>query len=113
MSIDPRPFSEIEQRILTVVLDEIIPTSADAKLPGAGQAGVIAYVDRVLQRMPDLRAMVIQGLADLDAAVRVRHGRAFAALTAADRAALLVEVARHGAAHPAPLQPHQSHAVGR
>lgn len=84
-------FSADERRVLALVLDEIVPPSGDGKLPGAGQADVIDYVDRVLGRMTDLRSMVTQGLVELDEAARGRHGQAFTDLGGAERAALLSE----------------------
>lgn len=90
MSSDAR-FSDAQRRILSLVLDGIIPPSGDGRLPGAGEAGVVDYVDRVLGRMKDLREMVTQGLVDLDEAARARHGKGFTELSVADRAALLSE----------------------
>ena len=84
-------FSDNERRILTLVLDAIIPPSSDGRLPGAGEAGVADYLDRALRALTDLRAMVTQGLAELDSAARSRHGSAFAALAEPERAALLSE----------------------
>jgi hypothetical protein len=73
------------------VFDVIIPPSGDGKLPGAGEAGVVDYVDHVLGRMPELRAMVTQGLFDLEEGARDRHGVRFTELARADRGALLGE----------------------
>jgi hypothetical protein len=84
-------FSDDETRVLSLVLDEIIPPSPERGLPGAGEAGVVAYVERVLRTLPDLRSLVTQGLADLDALARSRHGRRFTALPRADRQVLLAD----------------------
>jgi hypothetical protein len=84
-------FSDHQKRVLSCVLDEIIPPSGDGKFPGAGQAGVAEYLDRVLRRMPDLRAMVTQGLADLEGASHNRYGQEFVDLARDARAALLNE----------------------
>jgi hypothetical protein len=75
-----RGFSADEMRLLAGVLDEIIPPSDDGRLPGAGQVGVAADVDRALRSLPDLRAMITQGLADLDGLARTQHGRSFTEL---------------------------------
>jgi hypothetical protein len=84
-------FSDAERSVLTLVLDAIIPASSDGKLPGAGEAGVADYIDRVLRTMTDLLAMVTDGLAELERSARERHGRAFTALDPDQRAALLSE----------------------
>lgn len=86
-----RAFSADEKRVLAVVLNEIIPPSADGKLPGAGEAGVADYLERALRAMPELRAMVTEGLAALDGAARSRHGRGFGDLGPDQRTTLLGE----------------------
>jgi hypothetical protein len=78
-------------RTLALVLDVIIPPDAAHGMPGAGEAGVAPYLDRILASLPDLRAMVEQGLIDVEAQAHERHGRAFAALTPDERATLLAE----------------------
>jgi hypothetical protein len=78
-------------RDLAAVLDEIIPPSADGRLPGAGEAGVADHVVRALGALPDLRSAVVEGLADLDRAARLRHDRRFATLAPPERQALLAE----------------------
>ena len=85
-------FSADEQRLLASVLDEIIP-SGDGKLPAAGQLGVASYIDEALQNTPDLKSMIVQGLADLDNAARRRNAQGFAALPREDKLQLLNEQA--------------------
>ena len=89
MADAPIEFSSAERRALACVLDAIIPPSADGRLPGAGMAGVAAHVERTLRTLPDLRAMVVDGLRDLDAQARAQRDRAFVELGAADRAGLV------------------------
>ncbi len=84
-------FTEDEQRTLASVLDEIIPPSVDGRLPGAGQIGVASYVEVALQKTPALKAMVAQGLADLDQLARRQHAAGFAALPRAEKLRLLNE----------------------
>jgi hypothetical protein len=86
---------------LAGVLDEIIPPSADGRLPGAGAAGVAAYVVAALGRLPDLRTLVVEGLADLERAARERHGASFTSLSQPARQAL---VAEQGFVFPLTLQ---------
>jgi hypothetical protein len=87
----PPPFTPDQQRTLALVLDVIIPPDPARGLPGAGEVGVGAQVERALGSLPDMRAMVEQGLADVEAQSQERHGRPFAALAADERAALLAE----------------------
>jgi hypothetical protein len=85
------PLSADERATLTCVLDAIVPPTPDGRLPGAGTLGVTAHVERMLGTLPDLRALVTEGLRDLEANARRRFDRPFAALTAADRDGLLAE----------------------
>lgn len=84
-------FTASELATLASVLDEIIPPSPDGRLPGAGELGVATHVDRALAKLPDLRAMVRDGLAELEQAAAARHGRRFTALEKGERAALVAE----------------------
>lgn len=86
-------FSDIEKRALAYVLDEIIPASADGRLPGAGQLGLADHFDAALNAMPELKLMVAQSLAALDGLARHRHPLGIDALSSPDRAAVLAELA--------------------
>ena len=50
---DPIAFTEAQRRVLAHVLDDIIPASADGRLPAAGQLGAADYLDRSLGAMPE------------------------------------------------------------
>ncbi len=82
-------FSADEKHVLASVLDEIIPPSSDGRLPGAGQIGIASYIDQALQKTPELRSMIAQGLSDLDALARRRNAPSFAALSQEDKLELL------------------------
>jgi len=84
-------FSADEASMLASVLDEIIPPRADGTLPGAGQLGLASYIDTALQKAPDLRPVIVQGLADLDEAARRRHAQRFVVLSTQEKVALLNE----------------------
>ena len=86
-----RDLSNEESRVLTSVLDEIIPPSTDRRLPGAGQLGLAGYVVEALQKAPELIVMVAQGLSDLDNQARSRNASGFAALAREDKLRLLNE----------------------
>jgi hypothetical protein len=84
-------FSEQELRRLASVLDEIIPPSADGRLPAAGQLGLARVIGDALQKTPDLRAMIAQGLSELDTLARDRKAAPFTALSRDDKVQLLNE----------------------
>jgi Gluconate 2-dehydrogenase subunit 3 len=86
-------FSADEERALASVLDEIIPPSNDGQLPGAGELGLISYINAALQNTPELRSMIVQGLSDLDSLARSRNAPGFAALSREDKLQLLNEQA--------------------
>jgi hypothetical protein len=82
-----------QKRTLACVLDEIIPPSADGRMPGAGEAGVAEHVAAALRSSPELEAMVEQSLAALDAAARARGGCALAELPKPDQRAVIDQIA--------------------
>jgi hypothetical protein len=61
----PKHLSHDDLRLLTVVVDLIIPRT---DTPGAADAGVPLYIDRVAGNKPDVRETLQQGLAALRAA---------------------------------------------
>ena len=81
-------FSAEQQRTLSALLDEIIPGSADCALPGAGELGLAAYVEQVLDGAPGLRPLIARGLAQADERARGD----FASLPPADRRGVLGEL---------------------
>jgi len=99
-------FSAAQQRLLACVLDDVIPPSADGRLPGAGALGLAAHLDGALDAMPELKAMIAQSLAALDGLARRRHPGGLDALAAAERAAVLAELAASDDALPPVLAIH-------
>jgi hypothetical protein len=93
MPDDPAVFSDAERKILSCVLDVLIPASDDGRFPAAGTLGLGAAVEQVAARTPGLDALVRSGLEALDAAARARGAAGFAAAAPAERRALLEEVA--------------------
>jgi hypothetical protein len=89
---DQPSFTEQQQRSLAALLDEIIPPRADGKLPGAGELGVVAYVEKALRQMPVLKPAIVQGLGVLEDASRRRRSDSFAALTKQARLDVLGEI---------------------
>ena len=86
-------FSTDEYRVLTSVLDAIIPPSADGRLPGAGAIGLASAIAGTLQHTPDLPPVFSAGLAAIEARARAQAGSGFAALTADAQAEVLQAIA--------------------
>ena len=77
---------------LTAVLDEIIPPSADGRLPGAGAIGLARHVRQAIERSPGQWAAIGRGLAALDELAQARGADGFAALVGRDRLEVLKEL---------------------
>lgn len=89
----PRPsFPPDAARTLAAVLDELIPPSADGRLPGAGAAGLVDYLEGVCARTPDLQPALDDGLAALAELAREHGAESLADITQPQRSALLNEV---------------------
>jgi hypothetical protein len=85
-------FSAEQACCVAAVLDEIIPPSVDGKLPGAGELGVIAYVEKALKQMSVLQPVILQGLSVLEDVARRLKSESFAALSERDRLDVLEEL---------------------
>lgn len=78
------------RQILTVVVDHIIPAD---DYPSASQAGVLDYIDRLLDReMASFRPTLAEGLAGLDSAAKARHGKGYVDLDPGRQVALLTDI---------------------
>ena len=88
----PSPFSEDQQRALSCVLDQIIPPSAEANMPGAGEIGLVAYIERASHKTPDLVPTITDALAAADALAADRGARSFVTLPETQRSQLLEEL---------------------
>jgi hypothetical protein len=87
------PFSRDAMHALVHVLDDLVPPSADGRLPGAGGLGLAPYLDRALDAMPPLKEMVAHGLLALDAFARRRNSGGLDAMSAEQRTVTLQEFA--------------------
>ncbi len=78
-----------QRAILDVVLDMIVPPSADGRMPGAAQVGVPAWlIAEASDALPRLR----EELDEIDRRARERFAGGFSALSADQRQSLLDEV---------------------
>ena len=84
-------FTSDEERMLTALLDTILPPSADGRLPGAGSAALVRYVAITVERMPMLRTVVEYGLAGIGERARQRNPVGWDALSPEERTAVVRE----------------------
>lgn len=99
----PLSFTPPQRRAATVVCDVIIP--ADAHSPAASAVGVVDFIDEWIsapypQQQHD-RALILGGLSWLDTESGRRFGSDFAALLAAQSAAICDDICHAPAAQPA------------
>ena len=81
----PRALTRDQYALLDELTEILIP--ADEHSGGARAAGVAAYIDAMLAEEVDatVKASFVSGLALVDGLARQRHGRAFLALSPAER----------------------------
>jgi hypothetical protein len=95
MAIPSDTFTPAQRAALAGVLDAIVPRSADARLPGAGELGL---ADAVEEKLGAMRQFIARALEVLDALARERSGAAFASLAQDERQEVLNT---HAATDPA------------
>ncbi len=95
---EPKQFTPHEWDTVRVLVDLIIPK--DERSGSATEAGVPEFMDFMLGDDPDLQTPVRGGLAWLDHECADRSGKTFAACTAAERAAVLDDIAWPAKAKP-------------
>lgn len=98
MSLDTEP-----KRTLAAVLDRIVPPGEDGRMPGAGELGLVDFVDESLRARPELRPALLEGLARLEREAQARASRPFPALEASAQRAVLDAVAAELPAFLGPL----------
>jgi len=85
-----RSFTKKETRLLAALAALLIPSGDGA--PGAGDAGVIETVERLLSADPLRRARYARGLQGFDLLARRRHGRRFVEILPPQQSVLLTAV---------------------
>jgi len=85
-------FSDDQTRVLTSVLDTLVPPGSDGQPPGAGELGLVRVIEDVVRRSPELAPVVEQGLARIGELARDRGARDFTALDRDGRRELLEEL---------------------
>jgi hypothetical protein len=89
-STDPaQAFSAAQRAVLDIVLDLIVPPSADGRMPGAAEVGVPAYLST---EAPDALPELLQELEQLERRALERFARGFAQLGQSERQTLVGEL---------------------
>jgi len=86
-------FTADEQTMLATLLDEVIPPSADGRLPGAGTLGLAGHMARAVKQNAMLRPVVEYGLSSIADLARQRSVGGWDALPAEERRAVFREFA--------------------
>ena len=81
-----QPLTAEQRATLDIVLNMIVPPSADGRMPGTAEVGVPAYL---LSEVPDALPELRQELEQLDLRSRERFARGFAELGKGERQALV------------------------
>ena len=81
-----QPLTSAQRATLDIVLDMIVPPSADGRMPGTAEVGVPAYL---YAEAPDALPVLCQELDELDRRSRERFARGFAALEQHERKSLI------------------------
>jgi len=89
----PPPWSETEGHLLSGLLDQIVPASADGRVPAAGALGVADFLASRASADPSLATLFRQALARAAALAEAR-GAHFDALDAAGRVAVVETLER-------------------
>ena len=84
MGIDQAHWSEAERRLLNGLLDEIVPASADGRVPAAGTLGVVDFLASKASVDPALAAL-LRTVLTRAAALAESRGASFGALDGAGR----------------------------
>ncbi|MAM64826.1 MAG: hypothetical protein CL702_00395 [Chloroflexi bacterium] len=95
MTARNRVFTNLQRDLLTSVLNRLIP--AEGQLPGAGDLGLVTFLETVIEGEAQLNRLFNAGLAQIEIAAGNRDSSGFQALTDAGKDAALKEVE---ASHP-------------
>jgi len=84
-----QPLTSGQRATLDIVLNMIVPPSADGRMPGAAEVGVPAYL---VAEAPDALPVLRRELDELDRRSRERFARAFAEMGEYERKSLIDEM---------------------
>ena len=90
MTVSNQVFTEAQQSLLTAALNCVIPE--EGNMPGAGDLGVIEFIETLVAPDPKLRRLVNEGLSQIVVAASVQSGQEFVDLDKDDQNEALKEV---------------------
>jgi len=90
MTVSNQVFTEAQQALLTAALNCVIPE--EGNMPGAGDLGVIEFIETLVAPDPKLRRLVNEGLSQIVVAASVQSGQEFVDLDKDDQNEALKEV---------------------
>ena len=85
-----RVFTRSQETLLKDVINRIVP--AEGEFPGAGDLGVVEYLDRVVGESPALTSLFLPGLAHIEIATSRAHGKGFGSLSTDEKDRVLRQV---------------------
>ena len=85
-----RVFTEVQGILLKDVINLIVP--AEGEFPGAGDLGVVEYLDRVAGESAALTALLLPGLAHIEITASRARGKGFGGLSVEERSQVLRQV---------------------
>jgi hypothetical protein len=85
----PKVLKPAQMEWVGKLVDLIIPRS---DTPGASDAGVPAYIDRILNRNARTKASFLEGMTQLDAAAQRKYGSGFSALSLQHQTEILTSI---------------------
>ena len=85
-----RVFTRSQETLLRDVINRIVP--AEGEFPGAGDLGVVEYLDKVVGESPALTALFLPGLAHIEIAASRAHGKGFGGLSTDEKDLVLRQV---------------------
>jgi Gluconate 2-dehydrogenase subunit 3 len=86
----PSFFTEAERALLAPILNRLVPASGN--FPGAGDLGIVSYLDRIVGQSIELRRLFAQGMVQVEISSQEQHAEAFMNLADDQKDAVLRHV---------------------
>lgn len=90
MTTSNQIFTEAQRGLLTSVLNRIVPS--EGQFPGAGDLGVVDFIEQAVAQSTSLRRLFIEGLTLIEITAMRSEGKEFSELSNSAQEAILKEV---------------------